>query len=289
MLLMHANDREDIKEAFAGDIVALAGLKDIDHRRHAVRSDQAGDPRADGIPRSGHRDRDRAEDQGRPGEAGRRAAIGWRRGPVLPRHDRSGVAARPSSRAWASCISTSRSTPCAASSRSRPMSARRRWPYRETITKRADVDYTHKKQTGGSGQFARVKLTHRAERGRQGLRVRERDRRRHRCRRNTSRASRRACESLSDRRARRLPDGRLQGDADRRRLPRRRLRRRSPSRSPRARRSAKARCKAAPKLLEPIMKVEVVTPEDYIGGVIGDLNSPPRPDAAARTCAATRR
>ena len=28
MLLMHANDREDIQEAFAGDIVALAGLKD---------------------------------------------------------------------------------------------------------------------------------------------------------------------------------------------------------------------------------------------------------------------
>jgi len=31
--------------------------------------------------------------------------------------------------------------------------------------------------------------------------------------------------------------------------------------------------KAAPVLLEPIMKVEVVTPEDYTGGVIGDLNS----------------
>src|SRR6185437_8189423 len=28
MLLMHANNREDVKEAFAGDIVALAGLKD---------------------------------------------------------------------------------------------------------------------------------------------------------------------------------------------------------------------------------------------------------------------
>jgi elongation factor G len=26
-------------------------------------------------------------------------------------------------------------------------------------------------------------------------------------------------------------------------------------------------------LLEPIMKVEVVTPDDYAGGVIGDLNS----------------
>src|SRR5438477_10859797 len=31
--------------------------------------------------------------------------------------------------------------------------------------------------------------------------------------------------------------------------------------------------KAAPKLLEPIMRVEVVTPEEYMGDVIGDLNS----------------
>jgi elongation factor G len=31
--------------------------------------------------------------------------------------------------------------------------------------------------------------------------------------------------------------------------------------------------KAAPRLLEPIMKVEVVTPEDYMGDIIGDLNS----------------
>ncbi|GIR97412.1 MAG: hypothetical protein CM15mP100_6320 [Alphaproteobacteria bacterium] len=30
--------------------------------------------------------------------------------------------------------------------------------YRETITKQVEVDYTHKKQSGGSGQFARVKL-----------------------------------------------------------------------------------------------------------------------------------
>ena len=31
--------------------------------------------------------------------------------------------------------------------------------------------------------------------------------------------------------------------------------------------------RCTPKLLEPIMKVEVVTPEDYMGDVIGDLNS----------------
>jgi elongation factor G len=31
--------------------------------------------------------------------------------------------------------------------------------------------------------------------------------------------------------------------------------------------------KADPKLLEPIMKVEVVTPEEYMGDIIGDLNS----------------
>lgn len=31
--------------------------------------------------------------------------------------------------------------------------------------------------------------------------------------------------------------------------------------------------KCGPKLLEPVMRVEVVTPEDYMGDVIGDLNS----------------
>ena len=97
MLLMHSNNREDIKEAFAGDIVALAGLKDT--RTGDTLCDPtevAGDPGADGLPRAGDRDRHRAEVQGRPGKAGRRPAEDGRRGSVLHRLHRPGVAARPS-------------------------------------------------------------------------------------------------------------------------------------------------------------------------------------------------
>jgi translation elongation factor EF-G len=38
------------------------------------------------------------------------------------------------------------------------MSAQPQVAYRETITKAYEADYTHKKQSGGSGQFARVKI-----------------------------------------------------------------------------------------------------------------------------------
>ena len=85
------NNREEIKEAFAGDIVALVGPEGHDDRRHALRAVEAGDPRAHGIPRAGHRDRDRAEDQGRPGEDGHGAQPARRRGPVVPRRDRPGM------------------------------------------------------------------------------------------------------------------------------------------------------------------------------------------------------
>ena len=91
MLLMHANNREDIKEAFCRRHRGAGGPQRGAHRRHAVRCAEAGDPGKDGIPRSGHRDRHRAEVEGRPGEARRRAGEARGRGSVVPRPYRSGI------------------------------------------------------------------------------------------------------------------------------------------------------------------------------------------------------
>ncbi len=91
MLLMHANDREDVKEANAGDIVALASLK------ISTTGETLCDPNHPVIlermefPRPRHRGRDRAEDQGRPGEDGRGAQPPRAGRPVVPRLDRSGI------------------------------------------------------------------------------------------------------------------------------------------------------------------------------------------------------
>ena len=60
-------------------------------RRHALRPAEAGDPGAHGVPRAGHRDRHRAELQGRPGEDGHGAQPPGAGGSVLPRQDRRGI------------------------------------------------------------------------------------------------------------------------------------------------------------------------------------------------------
>ena len=67
--------------------------------------------------------------------------------------------ARPSSPAWASCTSRCSSTACCASSTSTPRSASRRWPTARRSPRRSKtVEYRHIKQTGGTGQFAVVKV-----------------------------------------------------------------------------------------------------------------------------------
>ena len=226
MLLMHSNNREDIKEAYAGDIVALAGLKDTRTGDTLCDPDQEpGDPGEDGFPRSGDRDR------------------------------RSSRSPRPTRRSWASpCRSwpprtrPSASPPTRSSGqtilkgmgelhldikvdilkRTYKVEANIGAPqvaYRETLGRKTEIDYTHKKQTGGSGQFARVKMVFEPGEPGGGLRVREQGRRRLGAEGIHPRRREGPGVGQGKRPAGRLPGDRLQGDADRRRLPRRRLQR----------------------------------------------------------------
>ena len=144
--------------------------------------------------------------------------------------------------------------------------------YRETISQVYEIDYTHKKQSGGSGQFARVKIRFEPLEPGSGF-VFE----------NTvvggnvpkeyipgvEKGLRAALETgviagfpCTDFIAH-LFDGAYH-DVDS-----------STMAFEIAARAAfrEGIAKAKPKLLEPIMKVEVVTPEDYMGDIIGDLNS----------------
>ena len=107
-----------------------------------------------------------------------------------------------------------------------------------------------------------------------GLRLREQGRGRRRAQGvhpgGRKRASR---QGAAGRHRRRFPGHRLQGPARRWRVPRRRFQR-ARVRDRRARAAFRDALKdAGPLLLEPVMKVEAVTPEDYLGDVIGDLNA----------------
>ncbi|MEN3976157.1 elongation factor G [Emcibacter sp. SYSU 3D8] len=144
--------------------------------------------------------------------------------------------------------------------------------YRETLTRRAEVDYTHKKQTGGSGQFARVKIV--VEPGEPGSGgvfestivggsvPREYIPGVEKGVHSVAVAGVLAGFPVIDYKVQ-LIDGAYH-DVDS-----------SVLAFEIASRAAfrEAAQKAGIQLLEPIMAVEVVTPEDYVGDVMGDLNS----------------
>jgi elongation factor G len=144
--------------------------------------------------------------------------------------------------------------------------------YRETITQAADVDYTHKKQTGGSGQFARVKITFEPLESGTGFQFENKVVGGNVPREYVPGVEKGLKSALTtgvvagfpmvDIKAT-LTDGAYH-EVDS-----------SVLAFEIAGRAAfrEGIGKARPVLLEPIMKVEVVTPDDYAGSVIGDLNS----------------
>ncbi|WP_282606925.1 elongation factor G [Pelagibius sp. Alg239-R121] len=144
--------------------------------------------------------------------------------------------------------------------------------YRETISRVAEVDYTHKKQSGGSGQFARIKLTFEPQQPGEGYSF------------DNSISGGAVPKEFIPGVEKGLIAAQATGvmagfpvidfkvtltdgashDVDS-----------SVLAFEIAARAAfrEGVQKAGPALLEPVMKVEVVTPEEYMGDIIGDLNS----------------
>ena len=271
MLQMHSNSREDIEEAFAGDIVALAGLKDT------TTGDTLCDPLKpvilermefpDPVIEIAIEPKTKA-DQEKMGLALNRLAAedpSFR----VKTDEESGqtIIAGMGELHLDILVDRMKREFKVEANIGAPQVA-----YRETITRVTDIDYTHKKQTGGTGQFARVKLTFSpAEIGagfsfeskivggsipkeyvpgvQKGIL-------------SVMGSGPLAGFPMVDIKAE-LTDGAFH-DVDS-----------SVLAFEIAARAGfrEAIQKAGPRLLEPVMKVEVVTPEDYVGDVIGDLNS----------------
>ncbi len=157
MLLMHANNREDIKEAHAGDIVALAGLKEV------RTGDTLCDPNKAVILERMEFPEPVIEIAIEPKSKADQEKLGLALA-KLAAEDPSFRVSTDSESGQTILkgmgelhldikVDILRRTYKVDANIGAPQVA-----YRETITKKAEVDYTHKKQTGGTGQFARVKL-----------------------------------------------------------------------------------------------------------------------------------
>ncbi|WP_181708782.1 elongation factor G [Chthonobacter rhizosphaerae] len=144
--------------------------------------------------------------------------------------------------------------------------------YRETIRKKTEVDYTHKKQTGGTGQFARVKFTVEPNEIGAGFTFENKI--------IGGVVPKEYIPGVEKGLNSVMTSGPLAGfpvvdvkvaltDGAYHEVDSSAIAFEIASRA--ALREAIE--KASPALLEPVMKVEVVSPEEYVGSVIGDLNS----------------
>src|SRR5271154_3640671 len=158
MLLMHSNNREDIKEAYAGDIVALAGLKDTrtgdtlcDPNKSPVILEKMNFP--DPVIEVSIEPKTKA-DQEKLGVALQKLAAEDPSFRVSTDQESGQTRLKGMGELHLDIkVDILRRTYKVDANIGAPQVA-----YREKLTKRAEVDYTHKKQTGGTGQFARVKI-----------------------------------------------------------------------------------------------------------------------------------
>ncbi len=271
MMMMHAINREEIEEAFAGDIIALAGLKET------TTGDTLCDPAKPVVletmtfpepvieiavePKS-------KADQEKMGLALARLAAEDPSFRVETNFESGQTIMKGMGELHLDIlVDRMRREFKVEANIGAPQVA-----YRETISREAEIDYTHKKQTGGTGQFARVKLVITPTEPGEGYSF------------ETKIVGgavpkeyipgvEKGIKSVMD-------SGPLAGfpvidfkvalidgafhDVDS-----------SVLAFEIASRAAmrEGLKKAGAKLLEPIMKVEVVTPEEYTGGIIGDLTS----------------
>jgi elongation factor G len=271
MLLMHANNREDVKEVNTGDIVAIAGLKytmtghTLSDEDNPIVLEPMEFP--DPVLEIAVEPKTNA-DQEKMGEALGRLA---REDPSfrVSSDEESGQTIIKGMGELHLDIIVDRMK------REFKVEANIGAPqvaYRETILGNAEFDYIHKKQSGGAGQFARVKLSIEPLEPGKGREV-ENKIKGGAIPKEFIPGVEKGIESVSDSGILAgfpiidykvtIVDG-LHHDVDSSVL----------AFEIASRHCFKQVCtRASLKLLEPIMRVEIVTPEDYMGDVIGDLNS----------------
>ena len=271
MLLMHANSREDVKEAVAGDIVALAALKEtrtgdtLCDPQHPIILEKMEFPEP--VISVAIEPKTKA-DQEKLGVALARLAQEDPSFRVSVDQESGQTILRGMGELHLDIkVDILRRTYKVDANIGAPQVA-----YRETLTKAVEIDYTHKKQTGGSGQFARVKIQFEPLAAGSGF-IFENDVVGGSVPREYVPGVEKGLNASRD-------NGVLAGyplidfkatlvDGAFHEVDSNVLTFEIAARA--AFRELKER--KAVKLLEPIMKVEVVTPDDFMGGVIGDLNS----------------
>ena len=271
MLLMHANSREDIKEANAGDIVALAGLKytitghTLCDEEKPVLLEPMEFP--DPVIEIAVEPKTKA-DQEKMGEALGRLAKEDPSFRVTSDEESGQTIIKGMGELHLDIIVDRMKREFKVEANvGAPQVA-----YRETLENASEVEYTHKKQSGGAGQFAKVKLLVEPQEPGAGRLV-ESKIKGGAIPKEFIPGVEKGIESVSDSGILAgfplidykvtIVDG-LHHDVDSSVL----------AFELASRACFKGACtQGGLKLLEPIMRVEVVTPEDYMGDVIGDLNS----------------